>query len=84
MYKLSDKTIKLILDVIQDSNKKDYKIATKKDLEELCFAIALLMGFSKTNSPEEEAKKNVINSALEEIHHHLDEIDYEDLNKRIK
>lgn len=84
MYKLSDKSLNLISEIIKDSNKKDYKISSKKDMEEFCFTIALLMGFSKNKTPEQEEKSKKITAVLEEIHNHLDEIDYEDFNQRIK
>lgn len=86
MYKLSDKAIEVLSLAIKDSNKKEYKLSKKEDMLEFCMGLAFLTSLTGKSIDTVEKKEMVekINSALEEIGNHIDEIDYEDLNKRIK
>lgn len=87
MYKLSNDAIELISSVIKDFGKKDYKISTKQEMEEFCFGLALVsMGLSDKIEDKEKQKEvlSKINLTVEEIQKHIEEIDYADLNQRIK
>lgn len=83
MYKLSNDAIEVISAVIKDS-KKDYKISSKNEMIEFCFVISFAMGMAKKESDKEQEEKiKKVNATLKEIGDNLEDIDYEDLNKRI-
>lgn len=85
-YILKDTTIEAIRLLYKDEEEKPV-LRSKKDAENLVYAIAffLMAASSKKNpSPEEERTISLLKEAGEELKEHSSEIDWEDLNRRLK
>ena len=84
-YKLSDLAIDTIKS-LQNDSKKEFKLQSKKDIEELGLALSLILmmaGFAKGQDEEVKVSKENISKVLEELKTHIDDIDFEDLNARL-
>ena len=84
-YKLSDLAIETIKS-LQNDSKKEFKLQSKKDIEELSLALSLIImmaGFDKRRDEELKVIKENISKVLEELKTHIDDIDFEDLNARL-
>ena len=84
-YKLSDLAIGTIKS-LQNDSKKEFKLQSKKDIEELGLALSLILmmaGFAKGQDEEVKVSKENISKVLEELKTHIDDIDFEDLNARL-
>ena len=87
-YILSDRSVELIKE-IQKDDKKPFKITNKDELLEFAMGVSIIMmGFQileKKNqlSPEHETKLGELTALMKELNEHQDNIDYEDLNRRL-
>lgn len=87
-YILSDDSLELIKEIQKDA-KEPLKITNKNELLEFAMGLGfLMMGLDilkKTNklSVEDEVKLARLTSLMDELKAHKDDIDYEDLNKRL-
>lgn len=87
-YILSDNSVELIKE-IQKDDKNPFKITNKNELLEFAMGISIIMmgfqGLKQKNelSPEHEAKLGELTALMEELNEHQDDIDYEDLNRRL-
>ena len=85
---LSDRSVELIKE-IQKDDKKPFKITNKDELLVFAMGVSIIMmgiqGLEKKNklSPEHEAKLGELTALMEELKEHQDDIDYEDLNRRL-
>lgn len=84
-YILKDSTIEAIRLLWKDKGEKP-SLSSRKDAENLVYAIAffLMAASSKKNpTPEEEKTISLLKGAAEELQEHKDDIDWEDLNRRL-
>lgn len=87
-YILSDDSVELIKE-IQKDDKKPFKITNKNELLEFAMGVSIIMmgfqGLKEKNklSPEDEAKLGELTALMDELKEHQDDIDYEDLNRRL-
>ena len=90
-YILSDDSVELIKEIQKDA-KKPFKITNKDELLEFSMGVSIIMmgflgfqGLKKKNklSPEYEAKLGKLTALMDELKEHQDDIDYEDLNRRL-
>ena len=86
-YILSDDSVKLIRE-IQKDDKNHFKITNKNELLEFSMGVSFLMMFlglkgKNKLSPEDETKLGKLTALMDEIKEHQDDIDYEDLNRRL-
>ena len=86
-YILSDRSVELIKE-IQKDDKNHFKITNKNELLEFAMGVSFLMMFQGLKgknklSPEQEAKLGELTALMEELNEHQDDIDYEDLNRRL-
>lgn len=88
-YILSDDSVKLIKE-IQKDDKNHFKITNKNELLEFAMGVSFLtMGFQVLKgknklSPEDETKLGKLKTLMDELKEHKDDIDYEDLNRRLQ
>lgn len=86
-YILSDDSVKLIREILKD-DKNHFKITNKNELLEFSMGISFLMMFQGLKgknklSPEDETKLGKLKALMDELKEHQDDIDYEDLNRRL-
>lgn len=87
-YILSDDSVELIKEIKKDAN-KPFKITNKDELLEFAMGVSILMmGLQLQNkknklSSEHEALVGRLTSLMDELKEHQDDIDYEDLNRRL-
>ena len=87
-YILSDNSVELIKELQKDDN-NPFKITNKNELLEFAMGVGIIMmgfqGLKKKNklSPEDEAKFKKLTALMDELKEHQDDIDYEDLNRRL-
>lgn len=87
-YILSDDSVELIKE-IQKDDKEPFKITNKDELLEFAMGVSIIMmgfqGLKEKNklSPEDEAKLGKLTALMDELKEHQDDIDYEDLNRRL-
>ena len=86
-YILSDRSVELIKE-IQKDDKNHFKITNKNELLEFAMGVSFLIMFQGLKgknklSPEHEAKLGELTALMEELNEHQDDIDYEDLNRRL-
>ena len=86
-YILSDDSVKIIKE-IQKDDKNHFKITNKNELLEFAMGVSFLMMFQGLKgknklSPEQEAKFGELTALMDELKEHQDDIDYEDLNRRL-
>lgn len=86
-YILSDRSVELIKE-IQKNDKKPFKITNKDELLEFAMGVSFLMMFQGLKgknklSPEDETKLGKLTALMDELKEHQDDIDYEDLNRRL-
>lgn len=84
-YKLSDLAIDTIKN-LQSEGKKEVKLQSKQDIEELSLALTftlMMAGFNKEQKEEVKVLKDKISKVLEELKTHIDDIDFIDLNARL-
>lgn len=86
-YVLSDHSVELIKE-IQKDDKNPIKITNKNELLEFAMGVSLLMMFQGLKgknklSPEDETKLGKLTALMDELKEHQDDIDYEDLNRRL-
>lgn len=87
-YILSDNSVELIKEIQQDDN-NPFKITNKNELLEFAMGVGFIMmglqGLKEKNklSPEAEAKLKKLTALMTELKEHQDDIDYEDLNRRL-
>lgn len=86
-YILSDRSVELIKE-IQKDDKKHFKITNKNELSEFAMGVSFLMMFQGLKgknklSPEDETKIGKLKALMDELKEHQDDIDYEDLNRRL-
>ena len=87
-YILSDDSVELIKG-IQKDDKEPFKITNKDELLEFAMGVSIIMmgfqGLKEKNklSPEDEAKLGKLTALMDELKEHQDDIDYEDLNRRL-
>lgn len=87
-YILSDNSVELIKEIQQDDN-NHFKITNKNELLEFAMGVGFIMmglqGLKEKNklSPEAEAKLKKLTALMTELKEHQDDIDYEDLNRRL-
>ena len=87
-YILSDNSVELIKEIQQDDN-NPFKITNKNELLEFAMGVGFIMmglqGLKEKNklSPEAEAKLKKLTTLMTELKEHQDDIDYEDLNRRL-
>ena len=87
-YILSDDSVELIKE-IQKDDKEPFKITNKDELLEFAMGVCIIMmgfqGLKEKNklSPEDEAKLGKLTALMDELKEHQDDIDYEDLNRRL-
>lgn len=84
---LSDDSVKLIRE-IQKDDKNHFKITNKNELLQFAMGVSFLMmfqGLKEKNklSPEDETKLGKLTALMDELKEHQDDIDYEDLNRRL-
>lgn len=87
-YILSDNSVELIKEIQQDDS-NPFKITNKNELLEFAMGVGFIMmglqalkGKNKL-SPEDEAKFKKLTALMDELKEHQDDIDYEDLNRRL-
>ena len=87
-YILSDNSVELIKE-IQKDDKNHFKITNKNELLEFAMGVGfIMMGFQVLKgknklSSEDEAKLEKLTALMDELKEHKDDIDYEDLNRRL-
>lgn len=86
-YILSDDSVKLIRE-IQKDDKNHFKITNKNELLQFAMGVSFLMMFQGLKgknqlSPEDEIKLGKLKALMDELKEHQDDIDYEDLNRRL-
>ena len=87
-YILSDHSVELIKE-LQKADKNPFKITNKNELLEFAMGVGIIMmglqGLKGKNelSPEYEAKLGELRALMDELKEHRDDIDYEDLNRRL-
>lgn len=87
-YILSNDSVELIKEIQKDAD-KPFKITNKDELLEFAMGVSILMMgiqlLEKKNksSPENETQLGRLTSLMAELKEHQDDIDYEDLNRRL-
>ena len=87
-YILSDDSVELIKEIKKDVN-ESFKITNKDELLEFAMGVSIIMmGLQLQNkknklSSENEAKLGRLTSLMDKLKEHQDDIDYEDLNRRL-
>lgn len=87
-YILSNDSVELIKEIQKDAD-KPFKITNKDELLEFAMGVSILMMgiqlLEKKNksSPENETQLGRLTSLMDELKEHQDDIDYEDLNRRL-
>ena len=86
-YILSDDSVKIIKE-IQKDDKNHSKITNKNELLQFAMGVSFLKMFQGLKgknklSPEDETKLGKLTALMDELKEHQDDIDYEDLNRRL-